>query len=227
MQILRKISKWVGWIAVLVVVWIFFAPALELLKVVQDREKIIAEVGEFGIWAPIILVAAITLQLIIAMVPGHLLGVAAGYLYGFWYGALLSWTTVVIGGQILFYLARKYGKPFVYRVVSENVITKWENLAKRQGIVFFVFSFSLPIFPADAMIYVAGLANISARDFFIAQVVGRVPGVAVMSLAGAYGFEMSTQWLIFILVLSALMFAAWWKYGLAIEEKIVRQRAAG
>ena len=216
MQILSKIGKWAGWVAALALIWIFFTPALQLLKVVQNREQTIAEVEKLGDWVPFILVVAITLQLIIAMIPGHFLGVAAGYIYGFWYGFLLSWVTVVIGGQLLFYLARKYGKPFVYRLVSENIITKWEHLANRQGIVFFVFSFSLPIFPADAMVYVAGLSNISPRDFFIAQVVGRIPSIVVMSLAGAYGFELSTQWLIFIVVVSVLMFAAWWKYGLVV-----------
>ncbi|MCH7663820.1 MAG: hypothetical protein IH859_08135 [Chloroflexi bacterium] len=37
-------SKWVGWAAAFLLVWTFFAPALELLKVVQDCEQIIAEI---------------------------------------------------------------------------------------------------------------------------------------------------------------------------------------
>ncbi|MDH3944983.1 MAG: hypothetical protein OEV06_12890, partial [Anaerolineae bacterium] len=104
--------------AALITVLILISPAVELLLVVQDRQAVIAQAERFGIWGPTALAAAILLQLVIAVIPGHFLGVAAGYLYGFGYGFLLSWVTVVLGGQALFYLTRIYGKPFAYRLAS-------------------------------------------------------------------------------------------------------------
>jgi len=221
------VGKWVLWIAAFIVVWVLISPAVDLLKVVQDREKIVAEVNRLGIWGPVALITAYALQMIIAVIPGHLLGVASGYLYGFWGGFWLSWVTSVVTGQALFYLARIYGKPVVYRLVSNHLLDKWDHIAKREGIVFFTFSFILPIFPADVMVYVAGLSHISARDFLIAQLIGRLPFSILMVGAGAYGFTLSWEWVMAIVVVSIVMFAAWLKYGQSIEARIVNQESVG
>jgi uncharacterized membrane protein YdjX (TVP38/TMEM64 family) len=218
-------GKWGLWIVVLILIWILISPAVDLLKVVQDREKIVAEVNRIGMWGPVALITAYALQMIIAVIPGHLLGVASGYLYGFWAGFWLSWVTVVVTGQALFYLARIYGKPVVYRLVPNHLLDKWDHIAKREGIVFFAFSFILPIFPADVMVYVAGLSHISARDFLIAQMIGRLPFAILMVGAGAYGFELSSEAVVVIIIASVVLFVAWLKYGQSIEAQIVRQEA--
>jgi uncharacterized membrane protein YdjX (TVP38/TMEM64 family) len=221
----KTVGKWGLWIVVFILIWILISPAVDLLKVVQDREKIVAEVNRLGIWGPVTLITAYALQMIIAVIPGHLLGVASGYLYGFWGGFLLSWVTVVVTGQALFYLARIYGKPVVYQLVPNNLLDKWDHIAKREGIVFFAFSFILPIFPADVMVYVAGLSHISARDFLIAQLIGRLPFSILMVGAGAYGFKLSSEAVVVIIIASVVLFAAWLKYGQSIEAQIVNQEA--
>lgn len=223
----KLVGKWVFWIVVIILVWILISPAVDLLKVVQDREKIVAEVNRIGIWGPVALITAYALQMIIAIIPGHLLGVASGYLYGFWGGFAISWVTSVVVGQALFYLARIYGKPVVYRLVPNHLLDKWDNIAKREGIVFFAFAFILPIFPADVMVYVAGLSQIKARDFLIAQVIGRIPFSVLTVAAGAYGFALSTEWLVAIVLVSIVMVVAWVKYGQSIESKIVDQESVG
>ena len=115
--------------------------------------------------------------------------------------------------EFTFYLARRYGKPFVEKLVSNKVLEKWNKIAEHQGVVFFTFSLVVPIFPADVMCYVAGFATISGRRFFVANLIGHAPVAILLSLAGAYGFEVSREAIITIVIISIIMFSGWLMYG--------------
>lgn len=208
----NTILKILGFITALAVLWVFKDAVIELLRLAKDRDEIVDKVKSIGIWGPIILAIAIFLQMIVAMIPGHLLMFAAGYVYGFWPGFLLAWIVTIIGGQFTFYLARKAGKPIVYRLASPELVDKWEKVAQYQGVVFYIFSLTVPIFPADVMCYVAGFADISPRRFLIANTIGHIPAALLMSLAGAYGFKLSAPAVIVIIIISIVMLYGWWKY---------------
>jgi len=193
----------------------------DLLEIVKDREAIIETIGNYGALGPVLLAFAIFLQVVIAAIPGHLLMFASGYLYGFTNGFMLTWITTVIASQVTFLIARKAGKPLVYRLVSKEAIDKWNKVADKQGIVFFIFSFSLPIFPVDIMSYVAGLTSLSARRYLVANLIGHLPVAILMSLAGAYGLELSIGSTIAIVLFGIVIFILWLRYQNNIEKKLV------
>ena len=87
------------------------------------------------------------------------------------------------------------GEPFVDRVAPERILKRWQSLAERQGFFFFLTCFWLPVVPHNATNYIAGLSSISFWRFFWANFLGRLPGMIVVTLIGAYGFELSaSQW---------------------------------
>ena len=213
----RKAIKVGGWLALAVAIWLLREPLLALLQVVKDREAIVATVDQLGVWGPVILAATIFLQVVVAAIPGHLLIISAGYLYGFGKGFLLTWLTIILASQFTFYLARAAGKPLVYRLASPKLIEKWDRVARRQGIVFFIFSFNLPIFPTDIMSYVAGFSNISLPRFIVANVIGHIPVALALNLAGAYGFELSPGIIAGFAATGVIAFVIWLKYMDRIE----------
>ena len=220
---LSKIFTTGAWIMAVILIWLLRAPLLELLQVVKDRQAIIETVNGLGIWGPVILAISIFLQIVVAAIPGHLLIAAAGYLYGFPKGFALTWLTIILSSQFTFWLARTAGKPLVYRLASPKLIDKWNTLAEKQGIIFFLFSFNLPIFPTDVMSYVAGFSNISPRRFLFANIVGHIPVAILLNLAGAYGFELSPAAIISICVIGLAMFITWLKYVDRVEARFTRQ----
>jgi uncharacterized membrane protein YdjX (TVP38/TMEM64 family) len=220
----RKILKVAYGLVVLAGLFLLREPILDILQIIKDKEAVIEYVSELGIWGPLILSVTIVLQVIVAAIPGHLLMVAAGYLYGFSKGLFLCWVTQVVASQFTFYLARKAGKPLVYKLASPKVIDRWDRIASRQGVAFFIFSFILPIFPADVMSYVAGFSEISPRRFLVANVIGHIPVAVLMNMAGAYGFELSTSAVVITVIISIVMFLAWLQYGKRIEEKITQEQ---
>ena len=193
---------------------------IRFLDLVKDREAIIEYVNSYGALGPVLLATAIFLQIIIAVIPGHLLMFACGYLYGFPLGFLLTYVITVLSSQITFMIARKAGKPLVYRLASKKLIDKWNRGLDKQGIVFFTFSFMLPIFPADVMSYVAGLASISPGRYLVANLIGHIPVAVLMNLAGAYGFELTTGWAVSIVVVGIAALIFWLRYQKKISEKL-------
>ena len=190
------------------------------LEFFKNRELMIEKVESYGILGPSLLGMAIFIQIILAVIPGHLLMFACGYLYGFLKGFLLTYIITVFGSQITFIIARKAGKPIVYRLCSKKLIDKWDQGIANQGIVFFTFSFMLPIFPADVMSYVAGLANISFTRYLLANMIGHIPVAVLMNLAGAYGFELTPAWAVSIVILGIAALILWLRCQKWFEEKL-------
>jgi uncharacterized membrane protein YdjX (TVP38/TMEM64 family) len=172
----------------LAVIVYYRQPISNLLHIIGDQEAVSAYLQGFGVWGPAVLFVLMVLQVFVAVIPGHALMVTAGYAYGMT-GLFVIITSTIIGSEIAFLFARKYGRGLIYRLASPQTIERWDGMARNQGIMFYFFSFVLPIFPNDMMCYVAGLGNISARRFFVANVLGRSVVAIAITTIGMYGLN--------------------------------------
>ena len=174
---------------------------LDVLFWFGSLEAITTSMEHAGILGPIVLFILFVLQVFLAFIPGQALMIASGYLYGFWGGFLISWLSLVVGGEIAYLLARNYGRPFAEKWVAPSVLERWNKAAAGQGIAFFATSLVMPLVPNDAMCYVAGLGTIRRSHFSIANVLGRGMACVITSAAGALGGSISWQgWLILIAI---------------------------
>jgi uncharacterized membrane protein YdjX (TVP38/TMEM64 family) len=186
-------------IATLSALYYFHDGILQTLSWFSSRDAIATSMQHSGLWGPIVLFILFVLQVFLAFIPGQALMVASGYLYGFWGGFLLSWLSLVVGGEIAYVLARSYGRPFAEKWISPTVLERWNKAAAGQGIAFFAISLVMPLVPNDAMCYVAGLGTISRIRFSVANLLGRGLACVITSAAGAFGGNLSWQgWAILI-----------------------------
>ena len=148
--------------------WGFREPLASMMNWFRDPGAVTEAVQGSGVWGPTILFVLFILQVFIAFIPGQALMVASGYIYGFTGGMLITWISLVTGGQIAFWLARGYGRRFAEGWISPSVLDRWDRNAAGQGVGFFAITLVLPLFPNDAMCYVAGLGKISSSRFLIA-----------------------------------------------------------
>jgi uncharacterized membrane protein YdjX (TVP38/TMEM64 family) len=188
----------------------FRQPLLDLLYIVGDQEAVAAYLHKFGLFAPLLLATILVLQVIVAAIPGHALIVGGGYIFGFGPAFALSLAATVLGSQFSFWLTRWFGRPLIERLAPVDALNKWYDVSAKKGMLFFLFAFMLPIFPADVMNYVAGLSSLSPRRFFVANLIGRTPGVIVMTAIGAYGFHLSGMVWLGILMADIAMFIVWY-----------------
>jgi len=195
----------------LAILWIYRHPLVELLQIIQDQDAVSAFLQGYGSLGPIILFVLLIAQVFVAIIPGHALMVTAGYVYGI-LGLFVTLTSTILGSQIAFLIARKYGRSLIYRLASPEVIDRWDKVAKYQGTLFYFFSFVLPIFPSDLMCYVAGLCTISPKRFFIANLLGRTCCAVFITLIGIYGMRPPVQFWIISLVALVTFFLGWGIY---------------
>ena len=192
-----------------VMVWAFREPVSAIWKWFSDREAVTASMDHLGIWGPLVLALLFLLQVFLAFIPGQALMVACGYLYGFWGGFLLSWLSLVAGGEIAFVLARRYGRTFAEKWISSSVLARWDKIAKGQGMIFYTITLVMPLVPNDAMCYVAGLGRIRHRRFSTANLLGRGMACIITSWIGAFGLHAPSYVWIIIVSLALLALLAW------------------
>ena len=215
-------SKWALALAGLALLWWLREPIIEMVYVAGDREAVSTYLGQFGLAGPLLLSLLLVLQVIIAAIPGEAFMIGGGYVYGFGIALCINVIASVAASQAAFLLARWAGRSLVERLAPPEMVDKWNKVAAQKGLVFFLFAFMLPIFPGDLMNYVAGLSSISGTRFFIANLLGRLPRIALITAIGAYGVELSIWVLLLILLVAAIMFLLW-RYGLARKQSMVEE----
>lgn len=190
---------------------VFYQPIADYMKIITDQESVSEYLQSFGILGPVVLFCLLIAQVFIAIIPGHALMVTAGYVYGM-LGLVIVIVSTILGSEIAFFIARRYGRDLIYKLASQKTIDKWDKAAHNQGILFYFFSFLLPIFPNDLMCYVAGLATISPKKFLIANVLGRTCTAVIVTMIGMYGLNPPVWFLVTLAIAVIALFAGWTIY---------------
>ena len=201
-------------LTILLALWVGRHFLFEILTLISNREALTVYLQSLGWWGPFLLVVILSSQVIFAVIPGHILMITGGYLYGFSGGLTLNLLGTVVASQAAFVAVRWAGQPLVSRLASASVLERWHQLANKQGLAFFLFFFWFPVVPSNIMNFVAGLSSISFWSFLTANLLGRLPGVMLVTLIGAYGFELSTRvWVILAIVGMGLFFGGRYSVG--------------
>jgi uncharacterized membrane protein YdjX (TVP38/TMEM64 family) len=201
--------------------WLARQPLAALVDLIKDREALAQMAHHLGPWGPLALMLTIGLQVTFAVLPGHVLMLAGGYLYGFVPGVLITWISTVAASQVNFLLARRYGLPLVYRLCPRPLVDRWEGVVKDKGFVFFLMTLVLPIFPSDLMCYLAGFSKLTPRQYAVVNMLGHLPCAIGMSLVGSGLLVVSLSPAGYVL-LGGLCVAAlglWRRYGRALENR--------
>lgn len=94
----------------------------------------------------------------------------------------IGWTS---GAMIAFYLARKFGRPFVSRIVKTERIEKIEKMMPEKNIFLTIF-FIRTVMPFDGLSYALGLiTKVSPKTFFWATFLGLIPFCFVIAFLGS------------------------------------------
>jgi uncharacterized membrane protein YdjX (TVP38/TMEM64 family) len=150
---------------------------------VTDPAWVRAAVDRTGPYAPLAFVLLQATQVILAPIPGQTLAVVGGYLFGP-VGAVYSILGVALGSGVVLVLSRRYGRPFVQRVVADSVLERFDTFVDDYGLLGLVVVFSLPTFPDDAICALAGLTSIRLRTILAVLVVARTPTFVLATLVG-------------------------------------------
>lgn len=210
-------------LGILLLCWLAREPLEDFFLWIVDREAVAEYFRSYGHWGMAIYLSLLILQVIIALIPGQALVFAAGYVFGFVPTLLITIPVAVLSSQLAFFLARRYGKPIAYRLASQKSIDRWEAMARHQGILFYFLAFNLPIFPSDAMCYVAGLGTISGLRFLAANFLGRLVSTIFTVALGAYGFNLPVWFWVTVVIVVLFFYFGWVWYARTNNIKIEKE----
>lgn len=183
------IFKFVGlivFIGIMVAVVSFLWPMLSSIFQPGGVDNLIASVREKGAWGVLFLLGLQLVQIVIAFIPGEVVQMAAGIIYGPWLGALIILIGCVISSAIVFTLVHWLGAPFVQDMVSEKNMEKFEAFQKSGKLSMIVFIlFLIPGLPKDVFTYLVPLTNMRMRTFLIISNGARIPGIIVSTYAAS------------------------------------------
>jgi uncharacterized membrane protein YdjX (TVP38/TMEM64 family) len=139
----------------------------------------------FGPWAPLVSAALMVLQAVVAPLPAFVVTFANGLLFGWAWGALLSWASAMIGAALCFWIARALGRPAVERLVgSAAALDGADRFFVRHGKRAILLARLLPFVPFDAVSYGAGLTSTGFWPFVVATGLGQMPATLLYSYLG-------------------------------------------
>ncbi|MDO5116869.1 MAG: TVP38/TMEM64 family protein [Eggerthellaceae bacterium] len=147
-------------------------------------ERLVEDIRNAGPLGVLMLLGLQFLQIVVAFIPGEVVQVAAGMMYGPWLGALVIIVGCVISSAFIYWLVHKLGAPFVQAMVPERFLDRindFESSGKLNVVVFILFL--IPGLPKDTFTYIVPLTRMRMGTFLILSNIARIPGVLLSTYA--------------------------------------------
>lgn len=149
-----------------------------------DVESIKGYILSFGIAAPIVSFLLMIFQSIIAPLPAFLITFSNAAIFGWLYGAILSWSSAMVGAALCFVIARSLGREATEKLTSKLALDNIDDFFRKHGKYTILIARLLPFISFDIVSYAAGLTSMNFWSFFWATGVGQLPATIIYSYAG-------------------------------------------
>lgn len=166
------------------------AAGIALLAVHRETLQATAlqqELAHFGPWAPLLFVVLYVFATVL-FVPGSVLTVAGGALFGPVWGTLLNLTGATLGATLAFLIARYLGSGWIARRAGARLARLIRGVDE-EGWRFVAFVRLVPLFPFNLVNYAFGLTGIRLGEYALASFVCMAPGALAYTYLGYAGRE--------------------------------------
>ena len=138
-------------------------------------------------YVSILFIAIYTLLTVIG-VPGTVLTIVGGCLFGIWYGTIISIISATLGALCAFWAARYLFRNSAQRRFSNSVrLTKFQTAVREQPFGFVLTTRLIPISPFNLVNYLFGLTTIDWLSYTWATFIGVIPGCFIYTWIGKSG----------------------------------------
>lgn len=188
-----------------------------------SAESIKAYIEHSAPWSHLVFFFLQLVSSIVAPIPSNITALAGGLLFGTIPAFLLTWSAVVLGSLVVFFLARALGQDWVSRFVGRKLSARYLDVIRRKRDAFLFMAFLFPFFPDDILCILAGLTEISWKRFLMLCLVARPWGLLVSCAVGGSALAFPLWAMILLGALGAAVFVLALIYGDKIEEKLLEK----
>ena len=164
-------------------------------------------IEQFGDYAPIIFLLLASILPILLFPPG-IFSVIGGLLFGFTKGAILTIIAAIIYTNIMFLISRYFARNKIENFLEKRLTLKQFNrifgLNDNKLATFLIICRLIPILPNSIVSYSYGLTRISFKHYFIANLIGLIPGRLIWL---NFGSKLNNIWSLEFLMAAVLIVA--------------------
>jgi uncharacterized membrane protein YdjX (TVP38/TMEM64 family) len=169
---------------IVILALVFNSELKQLISLFTSPEKLRSTVDSYEPYGFLVLFILQISQVILAPLPGQVVTVAFGSIYGPYWGFILSLLGNFIATIMVIYIAKKFGRPAVKKLAGEKAIEKYEEYAGSSDVFPFIILVFMPGMSDDVVSYAAGLTSINSLRLITAISLARIPGLLVLAVFG-------------------------------------------
>lgn len=164
-------------------------------------------IEQFGDYAPIIFLLLASILPIFLFPPG-IFSVIGGLLFGFKLGAILTIIAAIIYTNIMFLISRYFARNKIENFLEKRLTLKQYNrifgLTDNKLATFLIICRLIPVLPNSIVSYSYGLTRISFKHYFMANLIGLIPGRLIWL---NFGSKLNNIWSLEFLTAAVLIVA--------------------
>ncbi|MEW6532195.1 MAG: FAD-containing oxidoreductase [Thermodesulfobacteriota bacterium] len=166
-------------LACLVVLALWFLPLKQYVIAVLEWTQ------GLGVWGPIV-VALFYVVACVFFLPGSLITMGAGLLFGLAKALPAVWIGASVGACAAFLVGRTLARDWVAQKVAHNQrFAAIDRAIGREGFKIVLLLRLSPVFPFNLLNYALGLTNVSFGTYALATVIGMIPGAVMYTYLGS------------------------------------------
>jgi uncharacterized membrane protein YdjX (TVP38/TMEM64 family) len=159
--------------------------AARWLGIGEMLHRLLEWISSLGAIAPLVFIAAYIAACVL-FVPGSIMTIGAGVLFGVVRGTIFVSIGATIGATAAFLIGRYFARAWVAAKLTGNpTFNAIDAAVGREGWKIVGLTRLSPIFPFTLLNYAYGLTSVSLRDYFFASWLGMLPGVVMYTYIGS------------------------------------------
>lgn len=215
----KKYKSYIGFGVILIfIIYAGYEYYNKYFYILKDPIKIKNVIMSYGKYSIVAFIVLQIIQVVVFFIPGEIVQISGGYIYGAVLGTIISFIGITIGSIAVYCISYFYGKPLVQKIVSKKDFKYFDKLLNLGNINLIVFLlYLIPGIPKDILGYICGISKISIKNFIVYSSLGRIPGIIISAYFGAKIYSKNYTLLISISVVMIVLFMI----GVFKGEKIV------
>ena len=165
------------------------ARAFDVQQLLREALDWISSLGPWGAVSFIVLYVLAT----VFFVPGFILTLAAGVLFGVVWGSVAVSVASITGATLAFLIGRYLARDWVAQRIQGN--EKFEAIDQAvagEGWKIVGLVRLSPVFPFNLLNYAFGITKVSFKDYFLASWIGMLPATVIYVYVGSLAGDLAT-----------------------------------
>lgn len=187
MKFIKKYKKELGVLIILITVMGVVSLLLydPIFTFFNDKEAMKEKLCSYGMIGQGIFALIMAAQVVFVFLPGEIIEVSAGMIYGSWIGLFICLIGAAIGTCIIYGSVKLFGMRFVNVFFSDEKCKKYKFLQNPKKLSMLIFIiFLIPGTPKDIITYLVPSTDMKLSHFLFTTSIARIPSIISSTMAG-------------------------------------------